>query len=165
MSGIKIDPQRVAGSLLLGTSITLLWQAWGLEDLTVFGPGPGLFPKALLTLGCLLSALLIVFPSIGVDRSAQPDEEPPLGPAERRTYFTYIASFFVLVIGSAYMGFVLTCVAVAILVIWFGARHPLRNALFFGATCGIVGIVGFGHYMQVELPVGPIDQMILRWLR
>ena len=44
-------------------------------------------------------------------------------------------------------------------------RRDWRSALSFALLCGIIGVVGFGHFLGASLPATEIDDFLLRLVR
>ncbi|MCC7426274.1 MAG: tripartite tricarboxylate transporter TctB family protein [Alphaproteobacteria bacterium] len=143
----------------------LFWQAQDLPFTDFMGPGPGLFPQVVAGFTCVMAALLVVFPG----PPAQPREgdpgHAPAGTAERRTFLAYALALPFLAIGSAFLGFLATSLALALALTWFAEGRPLRVALLFGLSCGLVGIFIFGEMLEVTLPLSEIDRSLLRLAR
>ncbi|MFT3800911.1 MAG: tripartite tricarboxylate transporter TctB family protein [Burkholderiaceae bacterium] len=100
--------------------------------------------------------------------AAEPDadaDDGPLAAAERRTYAAYCAALPLIAAGVTWLGLFVTCVLVALLVVWIGERRGLRSALTFGIATGLIGDIVFGWLLSVEIPIALPDQLILQLLR
>jgi hypothetical protein len=85
--------ERLTFLIGFGFALLLLWQAAGLDTWSVIGLGPGLFPMLTTAFCCIVAGLLFILPSLArshVDAELAP--EPPLEPAERRTFVIYCAA-------------------------------------------------------------------------
>lgn len=143
-----------------------LWQASALEDWGIFGPGPGLFPQVVTGVACLVAAVLLVKPSLARARDGKDDEhEAPLAAAERRVFLYYGAALFLLVIGAAWLGLLLTSVLLAVLLTGMAERRGLYKAVLFGLVCGLFGVIVLGRYMDVVIPETAIEKTINRQFR
>lgn len=152
------------GAAALG--LLFLSQALRLDYESAFGPGPGVFPQIVTGMAVALAVALLLVPALSREVEATPGEaEEALAPPERRTFRLYVASLVLLVVGSAWLGFVVTALLVALLLTWFAERRPLHHALLFGLACGAVGTIGLGFAMQIEVPYGAIDSLLLRPFR
>jgi hypothetical protein len=143
-----------------------LWQAMRLEDFSPFGPGPGIFPQIATGLATAIAVLLLLIPVLSREGDAKPgDKEEALAPEERRTFRLYMAALLLLVAGATWLGFLLTCMLVTLLLTWFAERQKLHKALLFGLICGITGTLGLGFMMQIEIPYGAADSLLMRPFR
>lgn len=162
--------ERIAFAGCLVVALVALWQADELDMWTIVGPGPGLFPSIAAGLCALFAAMLVLFPALGDDRKTsaveeEAEPEPPLDARERRVFIAYCLALPFLVIASLHLGFVLLSVTVVMLLTWLAEGRDWRAALAFGVAAGVVGVIGFNHYMATSIPLGPVDQMLLRLVR
>jgi hypothetical protein len=147
-------------------TVVLLVQSLDLDNWGVFGPGPGLFPKIVTGFCCIIALLLTVSPPITQTTGPSAgQEEGPLAPPERRTFRIYVLSLILLTVGTAWFGFLLTSVMLALVVTWWGERQSWLKALAFGLACGLAGVIGAGTYMEGGVPTIILDQFIIRLLR
>lgn len=147
-------------------ALVLLSQALRLEDFSPFGPGPGIFPQIAAGVATAIAVLLLLIPALSREPDATPAaSEEALAPAERRTFRLYMAGMVLLVAGSAWLGFVVTCVLVTLLLTWFAEGQSFRKALVFGLVCGIAGTLGLNFALQIEVPYGLVDSLLLRPFR
>jgi MFS family permease len=152
---------------LAATAVALLflWQALQLEDFGPFGPGAGIFPQITAGLTVALTIALLLVPAFSRERGAEREEEEELAPDERRTFRLYIAGLVLLVVGSAWLGFVVTAVLLTMLLTWFAERRPWHHAFIFGLICGAVGTIGLGHYLEIEMPYAAVDSLLRQLVR
>jgi hypothetical protein len=150
------------GAALLAA--VLLSQALQLEWESAFGPGPGVFAQITTALALFLALALLLVPALSRDIGVE-EAEPPLEPAERRSFLLYMAALPLMVVGSAWLGFLLTCVLVALLLCWGAERRRLVFALAFGLGCGALGTIGLGHFLHIEMPYGVADSLLLSLVR
>jgi len=145
-----------------GAALLLLSQAVRLEDFGPFGPGPGIFPQITSGLASAIAVLLVLVPALGRGGgSVEPAQEQEVQPEELRTFRFYIAGLVAMVAGAEWLGFFVTCLLLALLITWQAERRPWPRALFFGATCGVIGSVVLGHFLEIEMPYAAADS----WLR
>lgn len=145
-------------------ALLLLSQALRLEVFGPFGPGAGLFPQIAAGLATALAVLLLLVPALS--REVEPPvPEEPIAAEELRTFRLYVAGLVLLVVGSAWLGFVVTTVLLALLLTWFAERRPWYHALLFGLVCGIIGTIGLGHYLEIEVPYGAADSFLRQLVR
>jgi hypothetical protein len=88
-----------------------------------------------------------------------------LEPAERRTFVSCCIALPLLAIASTYLGFFVTSIILVLLLTWFAERRNWRAALLYGVVCGLVGVVGFGHFLGASLPATEIDNFLLQLVR
>jgi len=142
-----------------------LSQAFRLEDYSPFGPGPGIFPQIATVFATALALLLLLVPFLSHDSDQPPAPPEEIGPEEQRVFRLYMAGFLLLVVGSAWLGFLVTSVLVALLLCWRAERRSLRDSLLFGLACGLIGTVGLGYYLQIEVPYALADSLLMRLIR
>jgi hypothetical protein len=58
-----------------------------------------------------------------------------------------------------------TCVLVALLLCWAAEGRSPLGALAFGLACGVVGTIGLGHLMHIDIPYGAADSLLLGLVR
>ena len=163
---MRLSPERLTFLVCFLLSGLFLWQAIGLDAWSIIGPGPGLFPMATTGFCAVVAGLLFAFPSLA--RSAtdsEPEPDPPLDPAERRTYIMYCIALPLLAVVSVYFGFFLTSIILVMGLTWFAERRDWRAALLFAVLCGVIGVVGFGHFLGASLPTTEVDNSLLRFVR
>jgi hypothetical protein len=146
----------VLAALLLTHALDLEWES-------AFGPGPGVFPQIATGMALALALLLLLVPAFS--REAPREAEEPLGPAERRSFLLYMAAPPLMVAGAAWLGFLLTCVLMALVICWGAERRSPLAALGFGLACGAIGTVGLGHMLHIELPYAAADSLLLGLIR
>ena len=153
---------RLLPLVFLAASFVAVWQSQQLETWSFVGPGAGLFPSAIAYVCVALSAVLLLFP--GTENGADEAEEQP-GPEERRTFRSYLAALVLICFTTSYLGFLATAILLAVLVSWFGERRRIAPVIGFGLLCGVIGIVGFGYYLGVEIPRTELETAAHRFLR
>lgn len=165
-----LTSERIAFAGCLVVALLALWQADELDMWTIVGPGPGLFPSIAAGFCALFAAVLVLFPALGDDRKTaaveeESEPEASLTAHERRVFIAYCLTLPLLVVASLHLGFLLLSVVVVMLLTWLAEGRDWRAALAFGVACGVVGVIGFNHYMATSIPLGPLDQMLLRLVR
>jgi hypothetical protein len=146
-------------------ALLLLSQAMRLEDFGPFGPGAGIFPQITAGLAAALALALVLVPALGREAAAPGAAEEPVGPEERRTFHLYIAGLVLMVVGSAFLGFAVTTILLALLIAWLAERRPFHSALLFGLACAVIGTIGLGHYMEIEMPYAAADSLLRSLVR
>jgi hypothetical protein len=89
-------------------------------------------------------------------------DEPPMFAAERRIFWIYCFILPLLVVGSAYLGFLLLSIVLAMTLTWWAEGRNWRGALIFGLACGLAGDIGFSHFLGTSVPQTELDQILLR---
>ena len=149
-----------------GIAALLLWQAIGLDAWSIIGPGPGLFPMLTTGFCCAVAALLFCFPRLARSPSdTEREAEPPLEPAERRTFVIYCVALPLLAVMSVYLGFFVTSLILVMGFTWLAERRDWRGAFIFALLCGVIGVVGFGHFLGANLPTTAVNNALLRLVR
>lgn len=157
--------RRLPYVLSLVIAAALLVESRGLDTWDVFGAGPGLFPRAVLVLVLAVSAALAAFPGLAEPRGAADDGAAPSERGPLRTIWLYVLSLPALAVASAWTGFIAMSVGTALLLTWLAEGRRLRAALAFGLIVGIVGVIGFGMLLDVNIPEDDLDRQIVRALR
>jgi hypothetical protein len=142
----------------------LFVKALELEVESAFGPGPGVFPQIAAGATLAIAVALTLIPALSRDSDAAA-AKPVLARAERRTFLLTMAALPLMVIGSAWLGFLVTCVLVALLLCWAAEGRSPLGALAFGLACGVVGTIGLGHLMHIDIPYGAADSLLLGLVR
>lgn len=154
--------ERLPYLAALAAAGLFLSQALRLEYFGPFGPGAGIFPQIATGIATALALLLLLVPALGRGGGGvEPAQDADIQPEELRTFRFYIAGMVLMVVGAAWLGFFVTCVLLALAITWQAERRPLPRALAFGAICGVVGSIGLGRYLEIELPYTAVDS----WLR
>lgn len=146
-------------------ALAMLSQALRLDYLGPFGPGPGIFPQITTALASVIAIVLLLVPALSRDPGAAPRAEEAPGPEERRVFRLYMAGLVLMVVGSAWLGFAVTAVLLALLLAWFAERRPWRSALLFGLACGAAGSIGLGHFLEIEMPYAAADSLLRSLVR
>jgi hypothetical protein len=158
---------RLAGLGLLATALIGLWQAWRLERWSFDGPGPGLFPLMVASVFVVLALIVLIWPGRSAATEAGDTDaiDPHTQQRTRAGFALYGVSLLVLAAGSALAGFTVTAVAVSILIVRFAEHRSWLAALTYGIGCSVVGLVGFGWLLRVDLPSGPIERAFFSLVR
>lgn len=158
---------RLATLGLLVAALVGLWQAWGLERWALDGPGPGLWPMVVASVCVALAVIVLVWP--GRDGATEEGDTEAIDAAElrrtRSTFGIYCLALVVLAIGSAFAGFVLTALAVSILLVRFAEGRSWGRAIAYGVGASVIGLVCFAWLLRVDLPTGPIERAFLALVR
>lgn len=166
-----VSAPRIAFLACLIAALLYLQQALDLDMWTVVGPGPGLFPAIATSFCCVLAALLLLFPRLGDDtataatREEVEEEDPAMLASERRVFWIYCLILPLLVAGSAWLGFLLLSIGLAMTLTWWAEGRSWRGALMFGLACGLVGNIAFSHFLGTSVPQTEVDQTLLRLIR
>lgn len=160
-----LNPARRASLMLLGGACLGLWQAMQLQTWAFGGPGPGLFPQVVAGLCVLLSLVEVLVPA-HADVVPRMDHEihtahQDAGPAEKRTFWIYVASIVVMVVGSYYGGFAVTTFTLVVLVLAVGEKIAWSTAIAAGALYVLQGWLAFAWLLRVNLPEGFLDRVFL----
>lgn len=169
LSRLLASPRLAAAGLLLVAAIAL-WQTSRLSRWGFDGPGPGLFPMLVASVCALLALLVLVFPGRGEaseadDAAAAGNRTPGRAEVSDNVFHIYSLGLLVLAAGASFAGFTLTCLTVAILIVRFAEGRSWRAALLYGVISALIGLVGFGWLLRVDLPMSPIDRAVLSVLR
>jgi hypothetical protein len=165
-----LSHERIAFTGCLAAALLFLWQAVDLEMWTIVGPGPGLFPSIAAGICAVLAGLLALFPALGDDSrtsvvESEPEPQTPMDSGERRIFLAYCLVLPFLYVGSLYLGFFLLAVVVVMTLTWWAEGRDWRSALAFGVACGVVGVIGFNHFLSTSIPLSALDQTLLRLVR
>ncbi len=163
---MRLSQERMTYLICFIVAIILYWQARKLTSWGLLGPGPGLFPQLTTGFCSIVAATLAIFPALGKRPGGkEKEEEPPLGPKEKRLFWIYVCTMPFLVIAASYFGFIVMSVLVVMLLTWWAEKEDWRYALLFGVLSGITGVIGFGYFLNAEVPSGPLDVFVLRLLQ
>jgi hypothetical protein len=156
---------RLATLGLLAAALIGLWQASRLESWSFDGPGAGFFPQ-LVAITCIVLAIvvLVVPGKAGATEDGDTDAVPDTA-RTNRTFAIYAASFGVLALGSLYAGFVVTTIAVSVLILRFAEGRSWLAALGYGVGAAIIGLVCFGWLLRVDLPISIVEQQFYALVR
>jgi hypothetical protein len=163
---LPLSIERLTFLAALVVAGLLLWQSLDLDAWSILGPGPGLFPQLTTGFCCVVAGLLAAFPRLArssADRDSEPD--PALTADERWTFFAYALALPFLAIAAAYLGFFATSLVLVMALTWAAERKSWKPSLTYAVGCGLVGVVGFGHYLAASIPTTGIDELILRLVR
>lgn len=169
LSRLLASPRLAAAGLLLVAGIAL-WQTSRLSRWSFDGPGPGLFPMLVAGACALLALLVVVFPGRDEPNDADSASAIENATTERdqasgKTFHIYSLGLLVLAVGASFAGFAATCLTVAVLIVRFAEGRSWRAALLYGAISAVIGLVGFGWLLRVDLPMSVIDRAVLSVLR
>jgi len=161
--------RRTALGLLLA-AVATFWQAQGLPRWGFDGPGTGIFPQVLSGIAIALSALVLLLERRGPQTLESDDNEAVsrydlAEPAQRRVFHFYLLALVLLVVGTWWLGFIVTVAAVIITIMRFGEGVSWRATLITAFIVAAVGQFGFGWLLQVSLPEGPVDRALLGLMR
>ena len=165
LKGVSLVRLILGISLIIG--LVLLWQAYRLDRWGAFGPGPGLFPQVLAFGVIFFTAMMLLIPRLTDDKNliTHEDDDGPMAPPERRAYTSYLLALGAMIITTTWSGFIITCLAITMITTWWGEREAWWKALAFGLISGLIGVIGFAYYMQVELPQDALELYILHFFR
>lgn len=160
------EKKWVAAAILLAAA-GFAYGAFRLASWTFDGPGPGLFPQAVAVVAVALALINLVMPRFGAvsDEVEGHESDGASGPEETRAALIYSLGLIWLVAGTFYAGFSVTVFVLLTGIIRFGERRSWLAAVIAAAAVTIIGLVGFGWALGVNLPEGPIDTTILAYLR
>ncbi len=158
-----LSGSRIATFALLGAALVGLWQSFRLDSWDFDGPGPGLFPQLVAGACVLLAAIVLLSPARA--GAGTTERESAQTPETRRAFAVYAAAFFVLAAGTAWAGFVVTAVVVAVMIVRFAERRSWTAAIVYGVACAAIGMVCFGWLLRVDLPTGPIERAFFMLVR
>lgn len=164
----RTDPgTRLATLALLAIALVGLWQAQGLERWAIDGPGAGLWPVIMASVCVALALIVLIWPGpAGATEEGDTDTIDTRELAQTRSTFNlYCLTLIVLAVGAAYGGFVLTSLAVSILLVRFAEGRSWRAALIYGVGAALIGLVCFAWLLRVDLPTGPIERAFLALVR
>lgn len=169
LSRLLASPRLAAAGLLV-VALVALWHGSRLSRWSFDGPGPGLFPMLVAAVCALLALLVWVFPGqAGAADSDAPEQATTSSNGRDRasdgTFVIYSLALLVLAGGASFAGFTLTCLSVAILIVRFAEGRSWRAALLYGTVSALIGLVGFGWLLRVDLPMSGIDRALLSVLR
>ena len=167
---MKLSGARWTALGLLLAAAATLWQAQKLPRWGFDGPGTGLFPLVLSIIAVALSVLVLVTERRAAGPIVDDDSESVArydlaAPAERRVFHFYLLALALLVAGSWWAGFIVTVLAVIVVIMRFGEGVGWRATLITAAAVALVGQLGFGWLLQVSLPEGPADLALRALLR
>lgn len=161
----RIGGTRLATFGLLAAALIGLWQSLRLESWGFDGPGAGFFPQLVAGV-CVVLALIVLVSPGRAGATEDGDTEESTGTSEtRRTFAIYGLALVVLAAGAAYAGFVVTAVAVSLIIVRFAERQSWVTALTYGVACAAIGLVCFGWLLRVDLPEGPIERAFYSFVR
>lgn len=157
---------RISGLALAAVAAVALWKALQLERWSFDGPDAGLFPQMMAGI-CLVLALIVAIwpgrPNLGEDGDGDASEEAAV--ITRKTFAVYAVALLVLAAGALFAGYVITAVAVTVLLMRFGEGRSWRASAGYGVACAVVGMVLFGWLLRVDLPEGPIERAFYSMVR
>ena len=158
---------RLATLGLLAAALVGVWQAWGLERWAIDGPGAGLWPMVVAGVCVVLALIVLIWP--GREAATEDGDTDAIDARElgrtRSTFNLYCLALIVLALGAAYGGFVLTSLAVSILLVRFAEGRSWTSAVLYGVCAAVIGLVCFAWLLRVDLPTGPIERAFLALVR
>jgi len=164
-TGMRSTGTRLATFGLLAAALVGLWQSLRLESWGFDGPGAGFFPQLVAGVCVVLALVVLVSPGRAGATEDGDTEESNGTPETRRTFALYALALVVLAAGTAYAGFVVTAVAISVIVVRFAERRSWAAALSYGVACAAIGLVCFGWLLRVDLPEGPIERAFYSLVR
>ena len=166
-STVWLTGPRIAVLGLLAVALVALWQVSRLERWSIEGPGPGLWPLMVTLMFVALALVVLIWPGrAGETEEGDTDTIDARTARETRSRFgLYSMSLLVLAGGSAVAGFTLTSVAVSVLIVRFAEGRSWLAAFVYGLACAVIGLVGFGWLLRVDLPAGPIERAFFSLVR
>ena len=161
----RLGGTRLATLGLLAAALVGLWQSLRLESWGFDGPGAGFFPQLVAGL-CVVLALLVLVSPGQAGQTEDGDDAAVAATAEsRRTFAIYVGALVLLAVGSAFTGFVVTSIAVSVVIVRFAERQSWIKAVGYGVACAAIGLVCFGWLLRVDLPEGPIERAFYSLVR
>ena len=113
----------------------------------------------------LLALVVLAFPGQAGETEGGDTDDVEGTKESNRTFAIYIATFAVFALGAMYAGFVVTTVAVTVVIMRFAERRSWFSAIGYGVACAAVGLVCFGWLLRVDLPEGPIERTFYTYVR
>jgi Mn2+/Fe2+ NRAMP family transporter len=115
---------------------------------------------------CVVLALVVLaFPGQAGETEGGDTDDVEATRESNRTFAIYIATFAVFALGATYAGFVVTTVAVTVVIMRFAERRSWLSSIVYGIACAAVGLVCFGWLLRVDLPEGPIERAFYTYVR
>lgn len=160
-----LNGARLATLGLLAAALVGFWQATKLESWSFDGPSAGFFPQ-LVAIACIVLALVVLFaPGKAAATEDGDTDAAPETAQTRRTFAIYAVSFGVLALGSLYAGFVVTAIALSVLILRFAEGRSWIVSLGYGVGAAVIGLVCFGWLLRVDLPVSVIERQFYALVR
>ena len=128
-TGMRSTGTRLATFGLLAAALVGFWQSLRLESWGFDGPGAGFFPQLVAGVCVVLALVVLVSPGRAGATEDGDTEESNGTPETRRTFALYALALVVLAAGTAYAGFVVTAVAISVIVAFVGGGAHLRRRL------------------------------------
>jgi hypothetical protein len=150
----------VAGLVCLATSLAMLALTWGLPPAVLVPIGPAFYPRVVVVIMALLSALLIWLDlSAGRSRAAAPPVAAmPSPPANYRLVLATFIEFGLYIALLPLIGFRLSTflfvVALQITLEWPQSNKRWLFVLLIGAATSLICHFIFEDYLSVLLPRG-----------
>lgn len=117
------------------------------------GPGPAMFPLAALAL--LAAGALVVALSPGEDSAESAGD-----PFRSRTFLSYAGAMVAIAIALPFAGFIPVCFLATFFILVVGEEADWRKALMWSLCLTIGCVVLFGVLLGVELPPGPVEDLL-----
>ena len=162
---MRLSGTRIATLGLLAAALVGLWKALELDSWGFDGPGPGFFPQLMAGICVALALVVLVFPGQAGETEGGDTDDVEATKESNRTFAIYIATFAVFALGAMYAGFVVTTVAVTVVIMRFAERRSWFASIGYGVACAAVGLVCFGWLRRVDLPEGPIERTFYTYVR
>jgi len=83
----------------------------------------------------------------------------------RDTFAWYVVALLALTAGAMLAGFTITALLVSVIIVRFAERRSWRAAITYGVVCALVGLVGFGWLLRVDLPESGIERQFYALVR
>ncbi len=112
-----------------------------------------------------LALVVLVFPGQAGETEGGDTDDVEATKESNRTFAVYIATFAVFALGAMYAGFVVTTMAVTIVIMRFAERRSWFASIGYGIACAAAGLVCFGWLLRVDLPEGPIERKFYTYVR
>lgn len=162
---MKVSGTRIATLGLLAAALVGLWKAMELDSWGFDGPGPGFFPQLMAGICVALALVVLAFPGRAGETEGGDTDDVETTRETNRSFAIYVATFAVFALGAMYAGFVVTTIAVTVIIMRFAERRPWFAAIGYGIACAAVGLVCFGWLLRVDLPESPIERTFYTYVR
>lgn len=161
----RLGGTRIATLGLLTAALVGLWKAMELDSWGFDGPGPGFFPQLMAGICVALALVVLAFPGRAGETEGGDTDDVEATRDSNRTFAIYVATFAVFALGAMYAGFVVTTIAVTVVIMRFAERRSWFASIGYGVACAIVGLVCFGWMLRVDLPESQIERTFYSYVR